>query len=1235
MARRTQGRHRALGALTAAVVALPLALGASPAQALPDPSAGSAAAPSPLRSKAEDSVRAQLAAKDKATFWVTLAQEANTATARVQRTKTERGRALYTAKRAHANRTQKSLKALLDRAGARYESFWIANMVKVTADAKLAEKIAARPEVAALEADVPLSLPKALPTQGKAKTVIPGNGGSAQGPGQGAAKIPAKVSEEGAARTALRTSTEARPVDWNVDRINAPKVWSEFGLRGEGVVIASIGSGVDVNHPSLKSKYRGLKADGTYDHNYNWFDPQGACTGGVPCNVDGNGSVAMGVAVGDDGADHRIGVAPGAKWVSVNACMGWACSTDTVLQAAQWVIAPTDSNGANPRPDLAPHVVNQVASGAFIGTWFKTVVQAWRDAGIFTSYPNSSVGPRCNTADVPGSFSNAYTTAALDSNNLIDPSSSRGTGENGGIKPNISAPGNHVRSAARNGEYGTWGGSALAAVHTIGTVALMWSAAPELRGNIAETERLLDLSAIDVDDTSCGGTAAKNNVYGEGRLDAYAAVTATSRGTMGSVSGTVTSGTGALADATLRFAGPTEAHTATDATGAYTVPRLLPGSYRVTASKYEYLDATVDLTVAPNGTAVKDFVLPDAPLGQFTGKVTGHGGPEANATVKVQGTPATATTTADGTYALRLPLGTYDVTAAPGHRCATATTARITITAATAKDFALDRRTDNFGTACTVTTGAPFPQGTTRLTFANNHATYSMTTFDLPFPVPFYGQTYRKATVSLGGVLGFGEMTTKSAGVPLPDALRPNGALYPFWDDFWHDAESGVYWTTTGTAPHRQLVVEWRNAPLVLGRPNQRLSFSAVVGEDGSSSFHYKDVSGTGQENASRATIGIENATGTDGLTYSHEEATVHDGMSIHFRTTKTAVVRGTVTDANDGRPVTGAIATSTGTGSGSDTTGADGGYLVQVPVTAGSELTVTAPNYTRANRQPPRNAGEISTENVDLSTGRIAADTTALNVVVPAGQQRSHTLQLANTGSSVAYTVAEKDGKSWLSATPASGQLAAGGQQAVSLTVDTAGVAPGTVLTGTVRVVSLSGRLPVIDIPVSVVVPAYQTAIDAGAFQPLTDQHGDAWTPDRVYTTGSHGYLGTTTRQSTVRPVAGVPASGDGALYQTARQGMHEYRFDALPTGTYRVELGFAELANQAVAGRVFDVMAEGAVVVPDLDLAREPGVRTAHDRAFTVRVTDGQLNLRFVASVGKALVNSIRVTERPDLTG
>ena len=96
----------------------------------------------------------------------------------------------------------------------------------------------------------------------------------------------------------------------------------------------------------------------------------------------------------------------------------------------------------------------------------------------------------------------------------------------------------------------------------------------------------------------------------------------------------------------------------------------------------------------------------------------------------------------------------------------------------------------------------------------------------------------------------------------------------------------------------------------------------------------------------------------------------------------------------------------------------------------------------------------------------------------------------------------------------------------------------------------------------------------------------------------------------------------------------MLEYRFDKVPAGTYTVELGFAEPGSSARA-RGLRRHRRGPARDPGLDLALEAGTYTAVNRQYTVKVTDGQLNVRFVANSGKTLVNSIRVTDRPDLVG
>ncbi|MEU8529115.1 S8 family serine peptidase [Streptomyces sp. NPDC048629] len=1188
--------HRtAFAALTAAAVVLPLALAAAPAQAQ-DPEARQ---PTSLSRKTDASLVRELAGGGKRTFWVTLASEADTAAARRASGKAAKARALRSAKIAHAEKTQAGVRALVKAAGGTYESFWIADTLKVTGDKALAEKIAARPEVAEIEADDPVELPDPLPGRAEPRTDA---------------------------------------VEWNVDRIGAPRVWDELGVRGEGITVANIDSGVQHDHPAVKAAYRGLKADGTYDHAYNWFDPAKICSGTAPCDNNGHGTHTMGTMVGDDGAGNRVGVAPGARWIAAKGCETSSCSRDSLLRSGEWIVAPTDANGQNPRPDLAPDVVNNSWGSNVLDTWYKATVQAWRDAGIFPAFSNGNNGPGCNTAGSPGSYVNSYSSGAFGIDNAIASFSARGTGEAGGIKPNLAAPGVNVRASWNNGGYNTISGTSMASPHTAATVALMWSASPALRGNVTETEKLLDSTAIDVDATACGGTAADNNVFGEGRLDAFAAVSAAPRGPLGAVRGTVTAAGAPVADATLRFDGPMKATATSGADGGYALPKLMTGDYTVSVSKFGYVTATGAVTVTEGGSAVRDFALDEAASADVTGVVTGGTGPEAGALLTAQGTPVTGRTGTDGRYTLRLPYGTYQLNVVPAHRCASATTVQVEVTGATTKNVELPSRTDAFGTACSVSTSGDFPSGTTKLAYAGT--TFGTATFALPFPVPFYGKTYRQATASVDGVLSFGASSTSSANTTLPTTSTPNGALYPFWDNLTVDAEAGVYWAATGTAPHRKIVVEWRNALLAGSASGERISFAAVLSEDGSASLHYKDVSGTGLENGSSATIGAESHDGADALLYSFNEGTLRDGTTISLRQTRTAVVTGKVIDGNDGLPVAGASVTASSGGLGpSELTDASGVYLLQMPAEwRDYDIYVSAGYYWTDRTLITAQNGQVYVFDSEIATARVTADTESLTVIAPPGATRTRAVNVVNTGSvPTTFTVTEKDGKGWITASPASGSLEGAGMDPydrakVTVTFDTTGVAPGTVLTGTLQVKSHSGRKPVTDIPVKLVVPAYRTAIDAGANAESTDTLGDTWGPDRKYAAGSYGHLGTTTAPSTTREIAGA---ADPTLYRTARQGMYEYRFDGLPAGTYQIELGFAELAGKAPTDRVFDVMAEGVQFVPNLDLALEAGVRTAHDRTFTVKVTDGQLNLRFVANAGKPLVNSVRVTERPDLTG
>ena len=94
----------------------------------------------------------------------------------------------------------------------------------------------------------------------------------------------------------------------------------------------------------------------------------------------------------------------------------------------------------------------------------------------------------------------------------------------------------------------------------------------------------------------------------------------------------------------------------------------------------------------------------------------------------------------------------------------------------------------------------------------------------------------------------------------------------------------------------------------------------------------------------------------------------------------------------------------------------------------------------------------------------------------------------------------------------------------------------------------------------------------------------------------------------------------------------MSAYRF-AVPNGVYQVDLSFAELQLKKAGGRVFNVSLEGTAVVSNLDVfAAAGGQRVAYDRSFIVEVTDGVLDIGFLAQRGdQPIVNAILVTELP----
>ena len=458
-------------------------------------------------------VWAATAAGGQAEFLVILAEQAGQGGAAALSEREARLQYAYDALRDVALRSQASLRAELDEAGVPYRAFYIVNMLLVTGDRDLVARVASRPDVARIAANPRVR--QALP-------------------------VPQ-----------MRDSAAASPqaTEWGVRNINADDVWT-MGYTGTGIVVAGHDTGYDWEHPALMRQYRGF--DGvTGTHDYNWHDAihsgGGDCgaDSSVPCDDYGHGTHTMGTIVGDDGGSNQTGVAPGARWIGCRNMDEGIGTPATYAECFEFFLAPYPIGGepfTDGVPSLAPHVINnswvcppsEGCDEDAIGM-VRTAVENLRAAGIVVvaSAGNKSSAGCGSVEDPPAIYDAAFTVGATDSSDRIASFSCRGpvTADGSGRpKPDVSAPGVSVRSSLPGDRYGTMNGTSMAAPHVAGTVALLWSAAPNLIGDVDATELVIARTARPHTTTlTCGEDQTgdvPNNVYGWGIVDALSAVKA-------------------------------------------------------------------------------------------------------------------------------------------------------------------------------------------------------------------------------------------------------------------------------------------------------------------------------------------------------------------------------------------------------------------------------------------------------------------------------------------------------------------------------------------------------------------------------------------------------------------------------------------------------------------------------------------------------------------------------------
>lgn len=407
----------------------------------------------------------------------------------------QRNNRFMVALKANAERHRAAIASELVRLGAqRLHTLWLINGLSLTLPANFVPALAALPGVGQVDIDAFVQGGRSQRTP--VASTPTGSASTPEAPSPVPAMPPLNLAR-------------AHP-GWNLKAIHAPEVWA-MGHTGKGVVVATLDTGVDPEHPDLKNHWRG--------GNNSWFDPHGEQP--TPDDALGHGTQSLGVVLG--GPD--MGVAPEARWIAARLYNGnGRASMSDIHRAFEWLMDPD----GDPATVDAPDVVNAswALTGRAVGSCimeFSDDIQALRAAGIAVVFAAGNDGPFPNTSNSPGNNPGVISVGAIDGDQAIARQSSRGPSAcDKDVFPRLVAPGVNIRTTdlSHGGQpsYTTVSGSSLAAPHAAGVLALLAGAFPS--ASVRELEDALIKGAQDL------GEPGKDQLFGYGRVDALGALRA-------------------------------------------------------------------------------------------------------------------------------------------------------------------------------------------------------------------------------------------------------------------------------------------------------------------------------------------------------------------------------------------------------------------------------------------------------------------------------------------------------------------------------------------------------------------------------------------------------------------------------------------------------------------------------------------------------------------------------------
>lgn len=170
------------------------------------------------------------------------------------------------------------------------------------------------------------------------------------------------------------------------------------------------------------------------------------------------------------------------------------------------------------------------------------------------------------------------------------------------------------------------------------------------------------------------------------------------------------------------------------------------------------------------------------------------------------------------------------------------------------------------------------PDDANEVTFVQNDQASS--TINMQFDFSFYGTNYNNLIINPNGWIGFGDDNESWQNMNLPNSDSPKPAICAFWDDLrpfdGTDGGGYVYYQSYQDS----FIVWFENIEHYSGDNNGTYEFQIILKSNGDVILQYNTLEG----DLDSATIGIQNATGTDGLQIANNQEYLEEGLAIIIR---------------------------------------------------------------------------------------------------------------------------------------------------------------------------------------------------------------------------------------------------------------------------------------------------------------------------------------------------------------